>query len=392
MKPFHRLLAFSALAIFFAVAARADTVELKDGRTIRGRYLGGTRVMLRFEVNGDVQVFRLNEVTAVHFDRHSRDDRDRDDSGTPPPPPPPDNRNDGSAPPPPPQQNSPSDPPSASAPPQQGPNDAPPPATSVDQLPPQDPNAQNSAPPSDQGSTQGVDRSREDHSYDQYPPAQAGPNNAPPPPPDAGNNAPPPSDRPVRSRDDYPSDRDNPRQLTYAAPGTAITLPAGYHILIRMIDSVDSKHDEVGDPFHAALEADLSLNGVMVARRGSDVYGRLANAKDSGRLSGSAEVQLELTRIIIDGKEFPLATGEYTVKGRGRGGDTARNVGGGAVLGAIIGGIAGGGTGAAIGAGVGGAAGAGATAATPGRVVRVPSETILEFRLDQPTTVTATQR
>src|ERR1700760_1247697 len=109
----------------------------------------------------------------------------------------------------------------------------------------------------------------------------------------------------------------------------------------------------------------------MVARRGSDVYGRLANAKDSGRLSGSAEVQLELTRIIIDGKEFPLVTGEYTVKGRGRGGDTARNVGGGAVLGAIIGGIAGGGTGAAIGAGVGGAAGAGATAATPGRVVRV---------------------
>jgi len=47
------------------------------------------------------------------------------------------------------------------------------------------------------------------------------------------------------------------------------------------------------------------------------------------------------------------------VQGKGRGGDTAKKVGGGAVLGAIIGGIAGGGKGAAIGAAAGGGAGAG---------------------------------
>src|ERR1700692_495637 len=80
------------------------------------------------------------------------------------------------------------------------------------------------------------------------------------------------------------------------------------------------------------------------------------------------------------------------LKGKGRGGDTAKKVTGGAVVGAIIGGVAGGGTGAAIGAGVGGAAGAGAEVLTRGRAVRVPSETLLEFRLDQPVTVTPTQR
>jgi hypothetical protein len=64
-------------------------------------------------------------------------------------------------------------------------------------------------------------------------------------------------------------------------------------------------------------------------------------------------------------------------------------VGGGAVLGAIIGGIAGGGKGAAIGAGAGSAAGAGVQVLTRGQQVKVPSETLLEFRLQQPVTITA---
>jgi hypothetical protein len=159
-----------------------------------------------------------------------------------------------------------------------------------------------------------------------------------------------------------------------------------------MVDGIDSKHNVVGDVFHATLETDLAINDTLVARRGSDVYGRLAYAKEAGHFSGSAELQLELTRIMIDGREFPIVTGDYTLRGQGRGGDTARKVGGGAVAGAIIGAIAGGGQGAAIGAGVGSAAGAGAQIFTRGRQVRVPSETLLEFRLDQPVTVTPTQK
>jgi hypothetical protein len=60
------------------------------------------------------------------------------------------------------------------------------------------------------------------------------------------------------------------------------------------------------------------------------------------------------------------------------------------VLGAIIGGIAGGGKGAAIGAAAGGGAGAGVQILTKGQQVKVPSETLLEFRLQQPVTVTPT--
>jgi len=157
-----------------------------------------------------------------------------------------------------------------------------------------------------------------------------------------------------------------------------------------MIDSVDSKKNNVGDVFHASLETDLTVNGVLVARRGADVYGKLAYAKEAGHFSGSSELELELTRMVIDGTDYPLVSDDYTVKGKGRGGDTAKKVGGGAVLGAIIGGIAGGGAGAAIGAGVGSAAGAGVQVLTRGKEVKVPSETLLEFKLQQPSTVNVT--
>jgi len=59
-------------------------------------------------------------------------------------------------------------------------------------------------------------------------------------------------------------------------------------------------------------------------------------------------------------------------------------VGGGALLGTLLGAIAGGGKGAAIGLLAGAAAGGTAQVLTKGREVRVPAETVLTFRLDQP--------
>jgi len=58
---------------------------------------------------------------------------------------------------------------------------------------------------------------------------------------------------------------------------------------------------------------------------------------------------------------------------------------GGAGLGALIGGIAGGGKGAGIGALAGLASGTAVAASKKGEQVVVPSETLLEFRLEHPT-------
>jgi hypothetical protein len=140
------------------------------------------------------------------------------------------------------------------------------------------------------------------------------------------------------------------------------------------------------------LETDLVIGDTVVARTGTDVYGRLAEAKEAGHLAGSSELELELTRMVIDGKDYPVVSSDYTLQGKGRGKNTAEKVGGGAALGAIIGAIAGGGKGAAIGAGVGAGAGGAVQVLTRGQQVKVPSETLLEFRLQQPAMVTPTQR
>ena len=341
MNIFRGLLSVGALAVIFSVGASADTLELKDGRVLEGKYLGGTQVIIRFEIQGDVQTFRVREISALTFEGRRRDDRDRRDEGGAPQ-----------------DQNGAGQPPSSN--------------------PQYDPPAQDQRPYDQQGNNPPP--------YDQSRP------NDYPPPADSRDRDRYDRDQDRRSQESRDQGRDSRLQPVYAAPGTTVSIPNGEKILVRMIDAVDSRNNAVGDGFHASLESDIIVDNILVARRGSDVYGRLSFTKESGRFAGSSELQLELTRLFIDGQEFPIATGEYTVRGKGRGEDTAKKVGTGAVAGAIIGAIAGGGEGAAIGAGVGSAAGAGVQLATRGKEVRVPSETLLEFRLDQAATVTPTQQ
>jgi len=166
-----------------------------------------------------------------------------------------------------------------------------------------------------------------------------------------------------------------------------VTVPAGTRILIRTVDSIDSSKQKTGYRFTASLETNLQVENTVVAPRGSTVYGRLAQASSAGRMSGSSELTLELTDIVINGTAYPLLTSTYEVKGKGEGGNTAKKVIGGAGLGALIGGIAGGGKGAAIGAGAGAATGTAVAASKKGQQLQIPSESLLEFRLEQPTSL-----
>jgi hypothetical protein len=166
-----------------------------------------------------------------------------------------------------------------------------------------------------------------------------------------------------------------------------VTVPAGTRFLVRMIDGVDSSKNKVGYKFRASLEANLTVDGKVVAPKGTLVYGRLAQAESAGRMKGKSALTLEVTDISIRNTLYPLLTSDYQVSGKGSGGKTAKRTIGGAGLGAVIGAIAGGGKGAAIGAAAGGGAGAMASVLTKGEQVRVPSETLLEFRLMQPTTL-----
>src|SRR5215831_4235409 len=215
MKNLSRALLAASAVLLLAGTGFADTLELKDGRVLQGKYLGGTQAVLRFEVNGEVQTFPTHDIVALTFTRNS------------------------------------------------GP--APAPAAAA-------------------------------------PPAQADP--------------PPAAAPPVAAN---------------AYAGGDVTVPAGQSILVRMIDGVDSAKNHVGDLFHASLETDLNANGVLVARKGTDVYGRLASSDKGGTFSGKSELQLELTRLVIDGRDYPVVSSDYNVQGKSQGSATAKKVGGGAV-------------------------------------------------------------
>ena len=166
-----------------------------------------------------------------------------------------------------------------------------------------------------------------------------------------------------------------------------VSVPAGTRILIRTIDPIDSSKQKTGFRFKASLETNLQLENTVVAERGTTVYGRLAQASSAGRMSGSSELSLELTDIVINGTSYSLMTSTYEIKGKGEGKKTAGKVLGGAGLGALIGGIAGGGAGAAIGVVAGAAGGTALAASKKGEQLQIPSESLLEFRIEQPVTL-----
>lgn len=163
----------------------------------------------------------------------------------------------------------------------------------------------------------------------------------------------------------------------------SVTIPPGTRISIRMIDGVDSNRNHVGDRFQASLAEPLTVDGNVVIDKGSDIYGRLVESKTSGTFTGRSELQLELTGVVVNGRTVPLVTGEYELSGKSRGASTAKRTIGGAAVGSIIGAIAGGGKGATIGAGAGGGLGAGSEVITKGDQVKIPSETLIEFTLQQ---------
>lgn len=169
-----------------------------------------------------------------------------------------------------------------------------------------------------------------------------------------------------------------PQQAPAAAP-QVVTVPAGTFILVRMTQAVDSSRHRVGHKFTAKLEADLVANNQVAAERGSNVYGRLTEAKQAGRVVGKSELTLELTGIMVNNQIKPVVTSEVkAVSSQGSGRSTARRTAGGAVIGGAIGGKDGARTGAGIGAGV--------SILTRGSSINIPSGTLLEFRLASPFT------
>lgn len=199
-------------------------------------------------------------------------------------------------------------------------------------------------------------------------PAYQAPPPPPPPPPGPGAYAPPSYPPQAAYRDRDASNRNGPGYMT---------VPAGADVSIRTNEGIDAHDAAEGRSYSAQVARDVvDTNGNIVIPRGSEARLVVRNVGN--------KIALDLQSVDVNGQRYTLDTDEVDRGKDGVGGNrrTGEFVGGGAALGAVIGALAGGGKGAGIGALAGGAAGAGAEIVTKGDRVRVPAESVLNFRLE----------
>lgn len=162
------------------------------------------------------------------------------------------------------------------------------------------------------------------------------------------------------------------------APAGRITVPAGTGVIVRTVDPIDSKNNSAGYRFMVTLEADLVAEGKVVAPRGSQGFGILSQAQESGRAVGKSQLTVELTSIVINGQPLPVVTQTVQKESQSTTRKSARRTAIGAGIGAIVDGGDGAKTGAIIGASV--------SVITKGEQVSIPAGSVLEFRLLAPFT------
>ena len=65
---FQKILWF---VVTFTTLAACDSIELRNGRHLQGKFIGGTATVVGFMTNGSVQYFSITDVLALIFDNSS---------------------------------------------------------------------------------------------------------------------------------------------------------------------------------------------------------------------------------------------------------------------------------------------------------------------------------
>jgi hypothetical protein len=177
-----------------------------------------------------------------------------------------------------------------------------------------------------------------------------------------------------------------PPDQQYTPAETFRTISRGKVIAVRTDQTINARDAAPGQTYSGVIVRDIfDTDGQVAIPRGAKATLVIREARAKGRVEGRSELALDVGAVNIDGRRYRLETSDFVEKGReglGANRRTAKFAGGGALLGTILGAVAGGGRGAAIGAFSGAAAGAGTQSLTRGKNVRIPAETVLNFRLE----------
>jgi hypothetical protein len=186
------------------------------------------------------------------------------------------------------------------------------------------------------------------------------------------------------------------------APQAPVTVLEDTLIRVQTLEPINSKRVKHGTPLLFTVSEDVLAGDVLAIPRGAMLRGEVIESKKAGVLTGSPELALQLTSLVLGGRSYPLDTYQFKVKGTSKTKPTETKALRGAYVGAIVGSLTGsvsgkGGAaddgsgrvasmtaGAVVGAGVGTLA----SAATPGPGIWIPSEAQVDFYLAAPVTVT----
>ena len=182
---------------------------------------------------------------------------------------------------------------------------------------------------------------------------------------------------------------------------TAVTVPAGTQIPLRLAQGISTKSAKVGDAVYAQTVFPVAANDRIVIPAGTYVQGRISEIKRPGRVKGRAEFLMHFTTMIFhSGYTVMLPGGVENVPGsdqqrikdkegtiqqdgtKGKdAGTVAKTAGEGAVVGAVVDrGI----RGAGIGGGAGAAVGLASVLLTRGPDVTLHAGTSVLIVLERP--------
>ena len=156
-----------------------------------------------------------------------------------------------------------------------------------------------------------------------------------------------------------------------------VTLSAGTSLMVRLSDTLRSDKNQTGDSFLTTLEVDLALDGIVVAPRGTHVYGKITQVRKGHRVAGKAKIEIVLSYLEINRQLYPIVTTGYEASGDRQG--SFLKTGTGALIGEAIDNEDGAKIGAAIGVGV--------SVVSDGKQIQIEKSSLLEFTLQKTTTV-----
>jgi hypothetical protein len=185
----------------------------------------------------------------------------------------------------------------------------------------------------------------------------------------------------------------------------AAEIPQGTHLLLRMVNSINTRTADEGDQVYLRTASPVAIDGHILVPEGSYVQGTISRTRRSGKVAGRAELAIRLESLTLpNGRSLKVSprlssvdsnqTGqkverdENIIKQSSDYGSDARRIAILAGSGAGIGGIADRSWSAAgIGAGAGGAVGFASTLLTRGKDVELRQGSTLDIVFDRPIVV-----